>query len=398
MTHSKDNRHRREAESLGMPYGVAEKKLRLAVIHELAKQLGKNVCCRCGQRIESSDDIAIVHLQDWQDDPAQFWELTNVTFSHASCEAARGQEGEKKMRKVVIKIEDENGNQLPGVKHEGTIHVAATEGERYRIRVKNTTNKRVLAVITVDGRNIVDGKPGSVDGNGYVLSPYEEHAFDGWRQTDSTVAAFRFGKKEQSYSSEMGSPENVGVIGVAIFEEKEIPAPVITIRDRIVPMPYPVPTNPWIDPYAPWRPRPYWLGISDVTITSSQFSVGHSGVGSGRYSSAGYSGLGSEITCSVGSTMDSAPIGDQRGEVAQQLGTEYGETLSSIVSKTTFTRATEHPVEVWEVRYDSLEALQAQGIMSQPPSRRPKAPAAFPAGPKVTPGYCPAPPSKHARR
>lgn len=380
MTHSKDKRHRHDAELLGMPYGVAEKKLRLAVVHELTKQLGKNVCCRCGSRIESSDDFAIVHLQNWQDDPARFWDLTNVTFSHRGCEASRGPEGENSMshRRITIKIEDENGNQLPGVKHEGTLHVAATEGERYRIRLKNTTGARVLVVLTVDGKSIVDGQPGRTDGSGYVLTPYEEHVFDGWRQTDQTVAAFRFGKKGESYSSLMGSPENVGVIGVAVFDEKA-PKPVTVVHERLVPMPYFVPTP--VDPWAPWRRRHTMFG--EVTWTSGLHST--IGVSTGTGSTV----FGSTVTCSVGDpsgpTMDAAVVG------AQLLGTEYGETITSVVSKTSFARATEHPAEVWEIRYDSLESLQAQGIMSQPPSRRPKAPAAFPANPTVTPGYCPAP-------
>jgi hypothetical protein len=385
VTQPKDNKHRREAELLGMPYGVAEKTLRLAVMHELAKQLGKDVCCHCGLRIETPSDFALSHLQSWQDAPAKFWDLTNVTFSHASCEASRGQGGEKTMRRVVIKIEDENGNQLPGVKHKGSIHIAASDGERYRIRVKNTTGKRALVVITVDGRNIIDGQPGAIDGNGYVLAPYEEHAFDGWRQTDQTVAAFRFGKKGESYSSQMGSPENVGIIGVAVFDEKAPPKPTLTVRERIVPMPYPVyPVTPW-DPWDPWRSRPFWT-LGDVQVTG----IGGQGFSLGTSTAFGLE-TSKGLSCSVSSAVSSETTVDMN---VQQLGTDYGETLASVVGRTTFTRATDHPAEVHEVRYDSLASLQAQGIMSEPPSRRPKAPSAFPVSPKVTPGYCPAPPKQ----
>ena len=85
-------------------------------------------------------------------------------------------------------------------------------------------------------------------------------------------------------------------------------------------------------------------------------------------------------------TLDAVAVGEQ------QLGTEYGETLVSHITKVSFVRASETPAEVWEVRYDSLASLQAQGIMSEPPSRKPKSPKAFPASPSVTPGYCPTPP------
>lgn len=385
MTQSKNHKERRSA-LLGMPFNTAERRLRKSVIHELASQLHKNVCARCGDRIESPEDLALIHLQDWQDDPANFWDLTNIAFSHVGCEADRDdlRQEKQKMKRVEVKLEDEHGNLLPGVNHQGQIYVAASAGERYCIRVKNTTSRRLLVVTTVDGRNVINGEPGSVDGVGHVLAPFGEFVFKGWRQTDESVAAFVFGEKADSYSSQMGSPENVGVIGIAVFEELKVDPPKITIREKEY-VPYPVPYRPW--PHWPWEPR--WTYGLEITCSGlGQSGLGQSGLGQsgldvfGTYCSTGGTGT---YTASVGSSQPSLDA------VVQSLGTGYGDTLASLVTKTSFNRATEHPTEMLEIRYDSLEALQKQGIMSTPPSRKPKAPSAFPKSPSVTPGYAPAP-------
>jgi hypothetical protein len=373
-----------------MPFSTAERRLRKAVIHELAAQLGKNKCSRCGTEIKSPEDLAIIHLRDWQDDPARFWDLTNIAFSHVGCEApedGQRQEETRKMKRVEVKLEDEQSRQLPGVKHEGKIYVAATEGERYSIRVKNTTPRRLLVVLTVDGRNAIDGEPGRVDGSGHVLEPFAEFVFKGWRQTSDAVAAFRFGVKEDSYSSQMGSPENVGIIGVAVFEEKKIEIPQITVREKeYVPVPY-IPYVPWRRSHPWWEP--WWMQV--MIGGTTEYSQSGTGLHSQQIGNVHHSVLGTQISCSV--EPSSASV-SSTCDAVQALGTGYGETLASLVVKTHFARASEHPDDIVELHYDSLESLRKQGIMSDPPSRKPRAPSAFPEGPKVTPGYAPAPPRR----
>lgn len=375
-----------------MPYSTAERQLRKSIIHELAKQLGKNKCSRCGAEIKSPEDLAIIHLRDWQDDPAGFWDLTNIAFSHVGCQAAedgKRQEENRKMKRVEVKLEDEQGRLLPGVNHHGKIYVAATEGERYGIRVKNTTPRSLLVVVTVDGRNVIDGEPGSVDGAGHVLQPFSEFVFKGWRQTSEAVAAFRFGVKDDSYSSQMGSPENVGVIGVAVFEEKKLEVPQITIKEKeYIPVPY-VPFIPYpVYPRRRWDQwDPWWIMQQSQSL---QDSFTHQYIPT-LYSTTISGSVEATLSCSV-----DASVSSDVSNLSQHIGTGYGETLASLVSKTSFTRAAEYPDEVVEIRYDSLESLRNQGIMTDPPSRRPRAPSAFPAGPKVTPGYAPAPPRRLA--
>jgi len=384
-----------------MPMGTAEKHLRKAVIHELASQLGKNQCCRCGLEIEDPEDLAIVHVQDWEEDADLFWALTNVAFSHTRCEAARSgkrQREKKQMSKIEVRVEDPNGKSLPGTKHKGQLYVAGKKGARYQIRVRNKTNKNVLAVLTVDGRNVITGEPGDHHDNGHVLGPKQSWTFKGWRTSDDSVAAFEFGKKSNAYSSQMGSPENVGVIGVAVFEEFE-PDPIIKTVKEYVPWPYPV-TNPFVLPWPrnPWDiPNPIWYGTPEITCDSYGVAPASNTVG---FSDGGGGGTFTSSSVSINNAVNKLSSSELQVEAAsnpvkqQRLGTEWGEQLDSVVRSVEFKRATDDPCEVFVIRYDSLGALRERGIMVRPSERRQEAPQAFP----KNQGYCQPPPRKRTHK
>jgi hypothetical protein len=93
-------------------------------------------------------------------------------------------------------------------------------GERYSIVLSNRTDRRFEAVATVDGLDVINGQPGTLSNRGYLLEPHATLAIDGFRQSDDTVAAFRFGKVVDSYAAQTGSARDVGVIGVAFFAER----------------------------------------------------------------------------------------------------------------------------------------------------------------------------------
>jgi hypothetical protein len=378
---------------LGMPVGTAEKHLRKSIIHELASQLGKNQCARCGQEIESPDDLAIIHVQDWENDVTQFWSLTNVAFSHVECEASRygkRQREKKKMKsKVELKVLGSNGRSLPGTRHDGQLYVAGKRGKRYEIRIRNKTNKSVLVVLTVDGRNVTNGEPGDHHGPGHVLGPRSSFTFKGWRTSNDEVAAFEFGAKSKSYSAQMGTPENVGVIGVAVFEEEQPDPKIVTVKETTF-LPYPVPTI---------TPTPWYGGHTEIVSTSNGVSSvsGPSWGGTlsnGNSTGAGLFGSsGGVTTCSTTLSVDShhgsggvqevpasSPV---RGKSTQKLGTGWGETVTSKVRKVDFKRATDEPCEVHTIRYDSMKALMDSGIMRKPEKPQ-EAPQAFP----ENEGYC----------
>jgi hypothetical protein len=433
MKQKKDIKRQRAA-LLGMPYGTAEKHLRKAMLHSLAQQCGKNLCRWCQTEISSPDDLAVVHVQDWSDDADKYWDLNNVAFSHVSCAAARGGiQQEDQMDRIKVTIVDEQGNQLPGVNHNGQVYVAGKEGQRYNINVTNTTGKRVLAVVTVDGRNILSGQKGSVRDRGYILGPYESAPLDGWRQTDETVAAFVFGKKEGAYSSEQGTPQNVGVIGVAVFEEKE-PEPITVGNPFVIHTHHHLhhPSQPtWtVVPavhtgtgVAPASYTSTSVNVNDTlgataSTTISTNSVAPAAAGATYSADVTTRGLSLDMEQERGDTRKKAsrhkrlnePMtrksgGRRRGrgrrrmaakEHKQEIGTEYGDTIQSAITTAPFKRASESPCEVHEVRYDSMKALKAAGIMGRRPPKQEK-PQAFPQSPEVSPGYC-QPPRKRYRR
>lgn len=117
-------------------------------------------------------------------------------------------------------LRDASGNWLQTWAQDGRTYVEGKRDERFTVVVRNGAVVRREFVISVDGLDVLDGQPASVRKRGYVLQPGEEFSVEGFRTSDSTVAAFRFGTVSESYSQQRhGHSENIGVIGIAIFEE-----------------------------------------------------------------------------------------------------------------------------------------------------------------------------------
>ncbi len=102
----------------------------------------------------------------------------------------------------------------------GRLYVVGEVGQRYAIQLKNPTPERLEVVATVDGLDVIDGKPAAMSKRGYVLDPGESMVIDGFRLSMDNVAAFRFGKVKDSYAARTSGDRNVGVIGVALFQER----------------------------------------------------------------------------------------------------------------------------------------------------------------------------------
>jgi hypothetical protein len=222
-------------------------------------------------------------------------------------------------------VEDENGNSLSTFVQGGRTFLLGEPGLRYNIRVRNPTSERVEAVVSVDGRDAISGQPGDyVNQRGYVIAAYGSLLVEGFRRSMEEVAVFRFTSPEDSYSSRLGTPQNVGVIGVAFFPERARPAEPMVRRPRPLRRPAPLPYD---------------------------------------YSREGQS------------------RGDYRGSV-NNLGTEFGESHESVVSSVSFVRASAtHPALLSTLRYDDADGLSARGIdISAYADRRayPVEPQAFP--------------------
>jgi hypothetical protein len=264
-----------------------------------------------------------------------------------------------------LTVQDERGRELPTFHHQGQTFVLGTYGERYTIRVENRTGRRVEAVVSVDGRDVVSGHVGDyVRERGYLIDPYDRLVIEGFRQSWEQVAAFRFTSPGGSYSARMGTPQNVGVIGVAIFPERT----------------YDVARPKMAAPRAPRAQRDELKGRGLGTRRSADASSAPS---AGAYDDAP---ARREARESEGAPAPSlAPSAS-----TDNLGTEYGESMSSSVQQVEFRRANAaHPAALITLRYDDRAGLLSRGIALEPPRppRRRCGPEAFPSS-----RFAPAPP------
>src|SRR5262245_57819613 len=112
------------------------------------------------------------------------------------------------------------GQTLPIYEHEGRLYVAGEPRHQYELRVRNSSNGRVLAVTSVDGVNVITGETAAQEQSGYVLGRWDSVRIEGWRKSLDEVATFYFTKLADSYAARTGRPRDVGVIGVALFRER----------------------------------------------------------------------------------------------------------------------------------------------------------------------------------
>jgi hypothetical protein len=260
------------------------------------------------------------------------------------------------MAEVAI-IDRDSGAVLSPYYYRGEYWVAGRPGGRYSIEIRNRLGERLLAVTSVDGVNVVSGATAGWDQTGYVFSPGERYEITGWRKTDREVAAFTFTESPNSYAERTGRPANVGVIGVALFRERQPP-------EAYVPPAIGYPSDRAQSPAA----RAANLGESaDARASSAAPTSPPAPAPMPRPPSA--AGL-------------TAPP-------AAKLGTGHGEREYSYVNHTEFLRMQDHPNEVIRIRYDSFDNLLALGVVKRP---RPAAPWAnpFPASPEQQ--YVPDPP------
>jgi len=117
------------------------------------------------------------------------------------------------------------GRRLPVYWHEGRAWVVGKPGNEYQLSVRNQRSEDVLAVMSVDGINVITGQTASPHQSGYVLSSWNALDVKGWRKNMNRTAAFYFTALPDSYAARTGRPDDVGVIGVAVFRRKAQPMP-----------------------------------------------------------------------------------------------------------------------------------------------------------------------------
>jgi hypothetical protein len=227
---------------------------------------------------------------------------------------------------TVTIIDRDSGTVLNTYYYHGEYWVAGTPGDRYAIDIRNCTGGRVLAVTSVDGVNVLSGATAGWDQAGYVFDPEEGYEITGWRKSHEEVAAFTFTAAADSYAERTGRPANVGVIGVALFQERERPAV-----------------------YSPpAREAPHANAPSEAAAAPAEAAARVQG------------GL------SLSNALSSPPptARENMAPAAEtRLGTGHGEREYSYATDTEFRRMQSEPNEIIRIRYDSFENLVAMGIV-----------------------------------
>lgn len=122
-------------------------------------------------------------------------------------------------------VEDQGDRPLPLLRarrssDDDGFRVSGSEGQRYKLRFRNLSDRRYEVLATVDGLDVLTGRPGSLRSGGYVLDPQGTLVIEGFRKSQNEVAAFRFAAPGRAYAANTpsGDVRNVGVIGAALFE------------------------------------------------------------------------------------------------------------------------------------------------------------------------------------
>ncbi|MGO4222778.1 hypothetical protein AB4Y64_13115 [Lysobacter sp. TAF61] len=218
-------------------------------------------------------------------------------------------------------VDRDSGQWLSPVHHRGQRWIAGTPGHRYSVRLANTSGRRVLVVLSVDGVNAISGETAHPAQTGYVLAPWQTMEIEGWRKSLHQVAQFVFTDLPDSYAARTGRPDNVGVIGVAVFEEAGV-----ALEER----------------------------RRGETLDRLE---------------------------RADAAKAAAPAAREAEAAAQSIGTGHGQREWSPASHTQFVRATRAPTQVSELRYDDYQTLVARGVLPSRPRYLPDSrPRAFPQG------------------
>lgn len=239
--------------------------------------------------------------------------------------------------------------------HQDKLYIEGIDGSRYALRIKNLTPSRILVLASVDGLDVESGKDASYSCGGFVINANSSYDFQGYRLDSSAVATFRFGGVGGSYAAQIGKPRNIGVIGVALFEEKVVLPPPPVHYEPLADF-NPPPASPAYGPPMPMsRNLPTFSPPPGFGAPPPPSAFGGPPPMMGAF--------GGAAPPPMAAPMPAAPPAAARPAPApQSLGTAFGERRESKSTTTTFVRATESPASVVAIRYEHREALRALGI------------------------------------
>jgi hypothetical protein len=249
------------------------------------------------------------------------------------------------------------GRTLPAYRHEGRFYVVGRPGNEYEIRVRNRTGTEILAVLSVDGVNAVSGETANWHQTGYVLAPYQTLAVKGWRKSLRRVAAFYFTEHTNSYAARTGRPQNVGVVGVALFRKRAQPDARIDQRPPRAQRWGPADESPFPDDgdaarqghgdwESPTEPAPFEQSkreTGDATAGDLPGAARQDAPRARRHAPESYA-----------------------AEKSSSLGTGHGRRRTSHARYTSFERASDNPAEIVAIHYDTYQNLVRLGVIGTP--------------------------------
>lgn len=217
------------------------------------------------------------------------------------------------------------GATLPQYRQRGRSYVAGNASEAYSVRLVNRSGERVLAVLSVDGVNVVSGETAHPAQTGYVLEPWGSYEIRGWRKSMTDVAQFYFTNLADSYAARTGRPDHVGVIGVAAFREA----------------------------------RPVALAQPETMESRRRDGAPAPAAPSAEADSG--------ARAASGAADAAAPRAQMQPRKEERLGTGHGAREYAPTRYAQFQRASDRPDEVVSVYYDSYARLAARGIIPGAP-------------------------------
>lgn len=265
-----------------------------------------------------------------------------------------------------------NGKPVAEYTKNGRNFVEAKKGTEYTLRFKNNSNKRVMAVTSVDGIDVLDGKKANEADRGYIVGPYESADIKGYRINDNEVANFKFGETSLSYSVKVGgktksgehekTSKNNGVIGIRVYEEKIVVQPqpqVIIIKEKEY-----VPVNPW-KPYFYNYPYWYYNGGGNYYSGGSTYTANYCSTNLPS-NSCDNQIQASALTCYNSQSIEKPDF---------DIGTSWGKKIEDKVTYVEFTKSEIYTDLV--IYYASREKLKEYGIEFVKTKKVPQWPQAF---------------------
>jgi hypothetical protein len=233
--------------------------------------------------------------------------LSAVAAAVLATFAAAAEAGVGHLADVSI-VDRATGRELPVHWHEGRAYVVGKPGNEYQVTARNRRGEDLLAVVSVDGVNAVTGETAHPAQGGYILHPWERLDIRGWRKSLGETASFYFTSLGDSYAARTQRPDDVGVIGVALFR----------------------------------RAAPY--------LAQDEVAPGE--------------GWGGREKSEARSQSDAAPSAKRQAAPSAPLGTGHGRREESQARYAEFERASRDPVETIAIYYDSYRNLVAQGVIA----------------------------------